>query len=87
MDECDASIQTKTADTAHTGIFSSVTRPFPDFRVGPGNEASFVVLTHVKGCGWYRWCVVIEAMVDCVDISTCACHWNSPKPQSCSCMV
>ena len=45
MDECDASIQTKTADTAHTGIFASVTRPFPDFRVGSGNEASFVVLS------------------------------------------
>ena len=32
-------LQMKTADTAHTGIFASNTRPFPDFWVGPGNEA------------------------------------------------
>ena len=34
-------LQTKTADTAHTGIFASVTRPsFLIFWVGPGDEAS-----------------------------------------------
>ena len=27
-------LQTKTADTAHTGIFASVTRPFPQFLGG-----------------------------------------------------
>ena len=33
-------LQTKTADRAHTGIFAGVTRPFPNFWVGPGDEAS-----------------------------------------------
>ena len=33
-------LQTKTADTVHTGIFSSDTKPFPDFWVGPGDEAT-----------------------------------------------
>ena len=32
-------LQTKTADTAHTGIFASVT---PNFWAGPGDEARFV---------------------------------------------
>ena len=33
-------LQTKTADTAHTGIFASVTRPFSHFWAGPGDEAT-----------------------------------------------
>ena len=33
-------LQTKTADTAHVGIFASVTRPSPQFWAGPGDEAS-----------------------------------------------
>ena len=32
-------LQTKTADTAHTGIFVNVTRPFSHLWAGPGNEA------------------------------------------------
>ena len=31
MDERDSSTLTKTADTVHTGIFASVTRPFSPF--------------------------------------------------------
>ena len=34
-------LQTKTADTAHTGIFASDTRPLSRFWVGPGDEAAF----------------------------------------------
>ena len=33
-------LQTKTADTAHMGIFASVTRPSPRFWAGPGDKAS-----------------------------------------------
>ena len=33
-------LQMKTADTAHTAIFASDTRPLPDFWVGPGDEAN-----------------------------------------------
>ena len=33
-------LQMKTADTAHTGIFASVTRPFSQFLMGPGDEAT-----------------------------------------------
>ena len=32
-------LQTKTADTAHVGIFVNVTRPFSHLWAGPGNEA------------------------------------------------
>ena len=32
-------LQTKTADTVHTGIFASVTRPLSQFLGGPGDEA------------------------------------------------
>ena len=34
-------LQIKTADTAHTGIFASETGPFPNFWVGPGDEAKY----------------------------------------------
>ena len=37
-------LQTKTADTAHTGIFASVTRPFSYFWPGPGDNAIPVLL-------------------------------------------
>ena len=33
----------KTADTANMGIFASVTRPFSNFWVGPGDEASILL--------------------------------------------
>ena len=33
-------LQTKTADTAHTGILQVTPGPFPDFWVGPGDEAT-----------------------------------------------
>ena len=33
-------LQTKTADTAHTGIFAG---PFPEFWVGPGDEARWYI--------------------------------------------
>ena len=38
-------LQTKTADTAHTGFFASNTSsgPFPNFWVGPGDKGSSVV--------------------------------------------
>ena len=35
-------LQTKTADTAHTGIFASVTRPFPQFWAEPGDEGTIM---------------------------------------------
>ena len=37
-------LQTKTADTAHTGILQVTPGPFPDFWVGPGDEANIFVL-------------------------------------------
>ena len=37
-------LQTKTTDTAHTGIFASDTRPFPNFWVGPGDETAIPVV-------------------------------------------
>ena len=48
-------LQTKTADTAHTGNFASVTIPlFPIFWVGPGNEAisyaQSAITTSQYGC-------------------------------------
>ena len=47
MDECDTS--TANIDCWHSAygdFFLQVwPGPFPDFQVGPGNEASFVVLT------------------------------------------
>ena len=39
-------LQTKTADTAHTGIFASVTRPVPNFWVGPGDGGENSKLNH-----------------------------------------
>ena len=36
MEEHDSSTPTKIADTAHMGIFASVTRPFSQFLGGPG---------------------------------------------------
>ena len=33
-------LQMKTADTAHTGILASNTRPLFDFWAGPGDEAT-----------------------------------------------
>ena len=33
-------LQTKTADSAHTGSLQVTPGPFPDFRAGPGDEAS-----------------------------------------------
>ena len=37
-------LQTKTADTAHTRIFASVTTPFSHFWVGPGDKANLAAL-------------------------------------------
>ena len=40
-------LQMKTGDTAHMGIFASVTRPFsPIFGVVPGDEAKMLVSGH-----------------------------------------
>ena len=33
-------LQMKSTDTAHKGIFGSVTRPYSHFWVGPGDEAT-----------------------------------------------
>ena len=33
-------LQMKTADTAHTGILASNTRPLSDFWAGPGDKAN-----------------------------------------------
>ena len=38
MDKGDSSTPNENCDTAHTGIFASVTDPFPDFWTGPGDE-------------------------------------------------
>ena len=40
-------LQTKPADTAHTGIFASVTRHFSHFWVGLGDEATVTILDHI----------------------------------------
>ena len=47
-------LQTKTADTAHTGIFASKPGPFPDFWVGPGDEARSGHL-HYKNWGMFTY--------------------------------
>ena len=41
-------LQTKTADTAHTGIFVSVTSPLPHFWAGPGDDASGEILYRAR---------------------------------------
>ena len=47
-------LQTKTAATAHTEIFASVTRPFSHIWEGPGDVSVIPVIVDI--CLVCRWC-------------------------------
>ena len=57
-------LRTKTADTAHTGMFCKWTRPFPIFWTGPGDEATMEHFHHVITIPYIKNTILL-----CTDLS------------------